>query len=111
MTSASWSEIVRTITLVSGDWAVMCFVASTPLIFGMFRSMTTTSGASLADELHRLEAVRRLAEHQDALLLLQQVAQPGPEEVVVVHQHHPNRFGCAVHQIGQVPPGRRTTAS
>src|SRR5690242_10342447 len=45
ITSASSSEIVSTRTRVSGATAVMCRVASTPPISGMFRSMTTTSGA------------------------------------------------------------------
>ena len=53
----------------------------------MFRSMTTTSGASSRDELDRLRAVRRLADDLHALLL-EQVAEPGAEEVVVVDEQH-----------------------
>src|ERR687885_2510701 len=45
MTSESWSEIVRTTTRVSGASEEICRVASTPLMPGMFRSITTTSGA------------------------------------------------------------------
>ena len=85
ITSASSTEIVSTTTRVSGAIAVICRVASTPVMPGMFRSMTTTSGASSRDEPQRRLAVRRLADDLDALLL-EQVAQPGPEEVVVVHE-------------------------
>ena len=61
----------------------------------------------VANEPDRLDAVSRLAEHLDALLFLQQVAQSGPEEVVVVDQNDPHRFGRTVHNVGHVPPGRR----
>src|ERR687886_85951 len=45
MTSLSWSEMVRTTTRVSGASVEICRVASTPVMPGMFRSITTTSGA------------------------------------------------------------------
>ena len=61
-------------------------VASTPVMPGMFRSMTTTSGASSRTAAPRL-AVRGLADHVDALLL-EQVAETGPEQVVVVDEQH-----------------------
>ena len=53
----------------------------------MFRSMTTTSGASSRDEPHRRLAVRRLADHVDALLV-EQVREAGAKEVVVVDEQH-----------------------
>ena len=59
---------------------------------GMFRSMTTTSGASSRTSLHGLRAGRGLADDLDALLL-EQVAEPRPEQVVVVDDQHAERLG------------------
>ena len=47
-------------------------------------------GRDLADGAQRLGAVVALADHLDALLL-EQVAQPGPEQVVVVHEQDARR--------------------
>ena len=62
-----------------------CRVASTPVMPGMFRSITTTSGRELAHHADGLGSVGGLADDLDGLLL-EQVAQPGPKQVMVVDQ-------------------------
>ena len=60
-------------------------VASTPPIPGMFRSITTTSGASSRTARSASVAVVALADDLHALLL-EQLAQPRAEQVVVVDE-------------------------
>ena len=83
MTSLSWSEIVSTSTRVSGAMLVIWRVASTPRHPGHVQVHHDDVRRELADRADRLGARRRLADDLDALLL-EQVAKPGSEEVVVV---------------------------
>ena len=69
---------------------MICRVASTPPIPGMFRSITTTSGTVSRISVERLGARLGLAADVDALPL-EQRAQAGAEEVVVVDQEDPRR--------------------
>ena len=85
ITSPSSCEAVRTSTRVSGAIVAICLIASTPLIPGMFRSMTTTSGASGPDLGERLGAGPRLADHVD-LLRFEQRPQSLPVQVVVIDE-------------------------
>ena len=62
-------------------------VASTPFMPGMFRSMTTTSGASSRTSGARPAPLAASPTICDALLL-EQGPQAGPEEVVVVDEQH-----------------------
>ena len=62
---------------------------------GMCRSITTTSGASSRTRRTASAPWRRLADDLDALLL-EQVAQAGPEEVVVVDEQHADAAGGAL---------------
>ena len=56
---------------VSGAIDEICRVASTPLIPGMFRSMTTTSGASSRTARNASVPFAAFADHLNALLLEQ----------------------------------------
>src|SRR5918996_706874 len=67
ITSPSWSEIVRTSTRVRGE---------------------------IASRLDRVGAGARLGDHVDPLLL-EQVAEPRPEQVVVVHEEDAERVALA----------------
>ena len=61
-------------------------VASMPDIRGRLRSITTTSGTRVRDERQGVLAVLRLADDANALLL-EQLAKPAPEQIVVIdHQ-------------------------
>ncbi len=73
----------------------MCRVASTPVMPGMFRSMTTTSGADSRTCCSASEPLDASATIVDALLL-EQVAEAGAEEIVVVDQEHADRVRASV---------------
>ncbi len=88
----SWSEIVSITTRVSGATAEMWRVASTPPIPGMFRSMTTTSGLRSRTSLTASAPVAASPTSDDALLL-EQVAEAGAEQIVVVDDQHTERIG------------------
>ena len=107
---------------MSGAIWEICCVASTPAMPGMFRSISTTSGATLTDDLERLGAVCRLADDLNALLF-EQVAQPRPKQAVIVDDEDADagrvgavRAACGAVELRRSPlrpspkQGRKCTA-
>ena len=78
--------------LVAGTALRICRVASRPLSSGMAMSMTTTAGAQLPGQLHRLAAVLRLADDLDVAFGLQQRPKPLADDRVVIGQQHGDRL-------------------
>ncbi len=70
---------------------VSCRVVSTPVITGHVQVHDDDVGRQFADEAQRRLAVVRLSGHLEALLL-EETAQPAPEEIVVVHEKHAQAF-------------------
>ena len=87
-------------------------VASTPFITGMLMSISTTSGACSRTRATCLRAVSRLGDDADALLL-EQRAQPGAKEIVVVDEEDLGVVLAvpAVHRRRHGRPGRRRRSS
>ena len=64
----SWSlKDVRTSTSTPMSRAWICRIAVTPSTFGIWRSISTTSGRSRLDHLERLLAVLGVPDHQDVV--------------------------------------------
>ena len=63
-------------------------------------------GTGLAGDRHGLRAVGRLADHREALLGLEQDAQAGADQLLVVGQHHTDHRGGRPRQAGARPPRR-----
>ena len=89
-TSAWSSETVSTSTWLAGATVPSCQVASIPEIPGIFRSITTTSGCLLGDQLHPGLAVGRLTDQLDpaSLAAREQLAQLGADDLAVVDHDH-----------------------
>ena len=87
-TYSSRSNVVRTSTRVAAvrSSAAMRRVASMPSTPGMRMSMSTTSGLVGHGQLDRLGPVGRLADHLEAVLALDEDAEAGPHQGLVVGQ-------------------------
>ena len=70
--------------MVVGDARSICRAASTPFRMGIPVSTTATSGCSAIDLVDRIAAVRRLADHVEVVLALEQRAHTLADELMVV---------------------------
>ena len=70
-------------------------VASMPSTPGMRTSISTTSGASSLDQRDRLGAVLGLADHLDVVAGVEDHAEAGPHQRLVVGDHDPDGHGAA----------------
>jgi hypothetical protein len=57
------------------------------------RTSISDVGLVLKRERHRLGTVARFADHLDVVAALEDHAEPGPHEVLIVGQEHPDRHG------------------
>ncbi len=72
----------------------------------MYRSSSSTSGRVAATTSDRLPAVPGFADDLDVWFLAEQVAQPVPDDAVVVGDHHPDRHGTGTRTVTAAPrPG------
>ena len=87
--------MVSTSTAVPGAVRRTSRVASRPCSPGICRSMSTTSGAVLDAQPHRVGAVVGLGDDLDVLGRVEDGAQPLPHERVVVGEHASSVIGDA----------------
>ncbi len=78
---------ITTRELSSRPSATISRVASMPFITGICTSMSTTSGSRRRVSVDRLGAVAGLADHLDVVLRLEDEAQAGAHQLLVVGQH------------------------
>ena len=79
-------ELVIATISVSGSSALIRPIAVMPSMFGISRSIRTTSGLSRAGHRHALGAVRGLADDLDVVEQVEEGPQARPDDGVVVHE-------------------------